>query len=100
MTSLDGSALVKRSVTLYAQQLPTVLESLDSDDYTDIFDKTKMKSSFLNVRSEDPKYQYLASTKQKYLTGLIHFCDFVIQNIDELNFALQKMMFRQCGCCS
>lgn len=85
MTSLDGGDLVKKSADLYVQQLRCVLESLDSEDFTVIFDKTQMKNSFLNVQSDNPKYNYAASTKQKYLTALIHFCDFVVQNFSELN---------------
>ena len=61
---LDGGDLVKKSADLYTQQFRTVLESIELDDFTDILDKSKMKTSFLNVQSENPKYQHAASTKQ------------------------------------
>ena len=84
MVSLDGGALDKVSADLYTQQIKTILTSLKTDDFTSLFDQQIMKCSFLNTKINDSRYDsLLPSTRQKYLTTLLHFCNFVNQNESE-----------------
>ena len=86
MVSLDGGALDKVSADLYTQQIKTILTSLKTDDFTSLFDQQIMKCSFLNTKINDSRHDsLLPSTRQKYLTALLHFCDFVNQNESKFN---------------
>ena len=107
MTSLDGGDLENTTANTYIQQVKSVMDSLKTTKITNLFEKKVMSNSFINrkpkeddnpenfsnelLNKEINKYEkHVPSTKQKYLTALMHFCDFVSHHLDELKMVLFK----------
>ena len=105
MTSLDGGDLENSTASTYIQQVKSVMENLKTNQIANLFEKKVMSESFLNQKQkkkeDNPEdfsnellnkvtNKYVPLTKQKYLTALMHFCDFVSHHLDELKMVLFK----------
>ena len=80
LSSVDGGKLDLSTAKSASHNIANMLKVLESDDLSDLLERMNIRNKFLAEYCEKAKYAPL--TIKKYLTSLVHFYDFLLN--DEL----------------
>ena len=78
LVSVDGGRLDGSTAKSATRNIRSILRSLDSDDLSDLLDRMNIRNRFLAEFAEKSKFAPL--TTKKYLSSLMHFYDFLVND--------------------
>ncbi|XP_057304437.1 uncharacterized protein LOC130641583 [Hydractinia symbiolongicarpus] len=78
LTSVDGGRLDASTASSAVSNIRNVMKAMTTDDLTDLLDRNIIRNEFLANYCE--KQSYAPLTVKKYLSSLMHFYDFLIND--------------------
>ena len=91
LVSVDGGKLDGTTAKSAVQNIRTMLKAIDSDDLSDLLDRMNIRNRFLGEFVE--KANFAPLTTKKYLTSLMHFYDFLVNDdLPMINFTAEDIL--------